>query len=1577
MNFLSISLRRVLAVALTVFASYDMMYAQKVQKPFLQSADIHPNYWNVSKQYNAYFDQLKEEILTQDPSNTNPLKGTGYKVFKREEWFWRTRVDGNGNFPPADNIYRAYQQIQQQETENQKNPALAQSAWRELGPTTAQGGYFGIGRVMRIVPEPGSTTRWWVCSAGGGVWRTTNSGTSWSAVGHTSLPTLSTSDLVFDPDFATNQTVYLASGDYVGSGYSGGQNSVGILKSTNGGTTWTTTGWTINASSNWRIARLLMNTQTKRLIAAANAMIRYSDNGGTTWTDATGITFGTVFRDMMFKADDQTVLVAGTSDGRIFRSINSGTSWTMVQQVPTNGGRVALGSSIANPSRMYAVVANSSTDGLHSFWRSDDAGVTWSVVYQPTSFSSTNPNILSGTRQTQQTSTSTSGQGSYDLCCAVSPTDANLVVVGGVNLYRTANGGTTWNQISHWSSVSGVPTVHADHHTLNYVSSSLLLIGTDGGVYFSANDGTSFTERNQGLAITQFYRLGVSATANSSILAGAQDNSSWLLTGSTWTNTAATGDGMEQLISYANGNEMYTASYYGDIQRSTNGGNSWTAWLRSDGTNQNEKGDWVTPYIQHPANPSTILVGKLNVWEWNGTVWSNKSNNQITPSDVSMEIIRYAPSSPTTIYAIKNGFLWVTTNDGATWTMRTRPNTNLMITNLDVHPTDANRIWVTIGGFTGGRVYASNDAGATWIDFSTNLPQVQMSTILVQRNAPERLYVGHDAGVHYRDNSTSGWQPLMTSLPNVPVTELEAQYTANVLRASTYGRGAWETDLLAASNSSTALSLSQNSASLTANGGNVSIAVTSSVAWSASSNQSWCTVSPASASSSATLVITAQANTSASTRTATITVSAGGSAQSITITQAGATPVLSVNTNTAGVSASAGSATVNLTANVIWTASSNQSWCTVSPASGNANATLTISATANTSISQRTATITISGTNVASQTITFTQTAASSNLSLSTNALSVSANGSTVTANVLSNLAWSASSNQSWCTVTPSTGTNNGTLTMVVQANTTNTARTATITVASPGTSTQLLVITQAARCGGTLQQETGTISIGANYEDNADCRWLIQPPSGNRIRLSFTSFSTETDYDFVTVYDGADITAPVLGRWSGTTLPQSVQSSGSAMLVRFTSDESVQGQGWSASFASITPSVLTVTPSAIVLSASAASTTVSVNSNVAWSVSSNQSWCTVTPTSGTNTSFFTITAQANATVSTRQATITVSGSGVQSQTITVTQSGANSLCGDVNLDRIINLADVTLVAQHDVGSILLSSVQQQAGNVNNDINCDIRDAALLARVPAGLNTANPPFPNGCRAVNAVTANEKSDIQSTLTQTGVTLLLPTDAITTTARDSVFTLAVRINGGASANASAWSLGLRYDSTVIRLTDAFLDGNTVSSASSPLLVNATLPNELRCAWYTTGTPINRDGVLVWLRGVGRRRGTTTTTISASRVIIGDVSANVSGGQITTGIARSASGNVQVRIVPQPLTDQGSVEFTLAQSGQVQCIVSDMLGRIVMQTSTERFGVGTHTFALPQGLVAGMYHVRLVVGSEVICTQAVVVR
>jgi PKD repeat protein len=242
--------------------------------------------------------------------------------------------------------------------------------------------------------------------------------------------------------------------------------------------------------------------------------------------------------------------------------------------------------------------------------------------------------------------------------------------------------------------------------------------------------------------------------------------------------------------------------------------------------------------------------------------------------------------------------------------------------------------------------------------------------------------------------------------------------------------------------------------------------VTSNIGWAASSNQNWLTVGTSSGSGNATITLTASVNLLTSTRTATVTVSGTGvTAKIITVTQEGAISVLNVSSNSLKIGASASSTqTFDITSNVNWSTSCNQSWLTINTSNGTGNSPITLTATANPSTSTRTATITVSGTGVITKTITVIQDGIPLALNVSSNSLTIAATAnSTKTFDVTSNTPWTLAANQSWLSITVnnSNGTEKVTVTLSAEANPTTVTRSATITVSGTGVQSQIITVTQ------------------------------------------------------------------------------------------------------------------------------------------------------------------------------------------------------------------------------------------------------------------------------------------------------------------------------------------------------------------------------------------------------------------------------------------------------------------------------------------------------------------------------------
>ncbi|GIV30018.1 MAG: hypothetical protein KatS3mg028_1084 [Bacteroidia bacterium] len=402
---------------------------------------------------------------------------------------------------------------------------------------------------------------------------------------------------------------------------------------------------------------------------------------------------------------------------------------------------------------------------------------------------STTPNIFDWST----TGSGTGGQGWYDLAIGVSPTNANEIVCGGVNTWRSTNGGQTWTLYTHWYGGGGKPYVHADLHDVQYTNSTTVYLATDGGLFRTTNGGTSFSAINGAMNIAQIYKLGLSATSSSLIVTGHQDNGTNKWNGTSWTEIYG-GDGADCFISWNNNNTIVASYVYGDFQRSTNGGASWTSIAPAT----TENAAWVAPIIQHPSNPNTFLCGYENVWisTNQGTSWTKPGTVGSGTGDILG--VKVAPSNTNVIYAFRSNALYRSSNNGVLWTDISTglPVGSAAITDIAIDNTNENNIYVTFSGYSSGnKVFHSTNGGASWTNYSTGLPNIPVNCIVYTKNSSDAIYVGTDVGVYYREISMGSWLPYSQGLPNVIVSDMEIDYLSNKLRAATYGRGVWETDL--------------------------------------------------------------------------------------------------------------------------------------------------------------------------------------------------------------------------------------------------------------------------------------------------------------------------------------------------------------------------------------------------------------------------------------------------------------------------------------------------------------------------------------------------------------------------------------------------------------------------------------------------------------------------------------------------------------------------------------------------------------------------------------------------------------
>ncbi len=718
--------------------------------------------------YNFYDVQANFEAYWQDRAVE---KGKGFKQFKRWEAFMEPRIYPTGERPSPAVLYQA-------KLAASTTFPTQSGDWKPLGPFNGNA-INGIGRVNRLTFHPTNAQIVYACTASGGVWVTTDGGNSWDTYTDL-LPNIGSSDLVINPH--NPNIMYLATGDRDG----GDTYSFGVLKSTDGGLSWNPTGLVHSVNQRIRISDLYMHPDhPDTLLASTRSGIYRTTDAGETWNFVQGGSFNEIVQR---PNNPNTLFTSTISSGgsRIYRSLDNGLSWLVLTDpnLPTGGvRRIELGVTPEDPDYIYAL-CGASNNGFYGLYRSIDGGNTWTQR-------SNSPNLMGWST----TGSDVGGQAWYDLAIAVDPNDKERVYTGGVNIWTSGNGGSTWSLAAHWFGGGGAPYVHADIHDLDYSPSGQLWAGTDGGFYSENESINDWDEHNDGLNITQYYKIGSAANDTNRVIAGSQDNGTHLMRiGRNWDRVRG-GDGMDCAISSKNSNVMYSSVYYGDFRKSINGGNSFNAAFNLPPAGG---GNWVTPLVLDPLHPDTIYTGFSRVWRsFNG----GSSFSAVSPSTLTgganIDHMALAPRHTNVLYVAEGDRLWRSENYGATWVnLSSRIPGSASISHISVSYKNPLHVVITRSGYSNAqKVYQSFDGGNSWQNISGSLPNIPANCVTHMNDNSGGLYVGTDVGIYYRDKNMNNWVSFNAGLPNVIVNELEINYINRRIRAGTYGRGLYESPL--------------------------------------------------------------------------------------------------------------------------------------------------------------------------------------------------------------------------------------------------------------------------------------------------------------------------------------------------------------------------------------------------------------------------------------------------------------------------------------------------------------------------------------------------------------------------------------------------------------------------------------------------------------------------------------------------------------------------------------------------------------------------------------------------------------
>ncbi|HEY7475736.1 MAG TPA: hypothetical protein VH679_12035 [Vicinamibacterales bacterium] len=693
-------------------------------------------------------------------------------------------------------------------------PTPNSSNWIQMGPTAIPNGqtYGGprvlvTGRVTAIAVDPTNALVIYVGTAQGGIWKTVDGGTEWQPCSDNEA-SLAIGALTLDP--SNSQIVYAGTGEgnFSGDSYYG----AGVLRSTNGGGSWTLLG--ANMFTGARFGRIAVTPGTPaRVFAATSSGIYRSLNSGTTWTQLSGGLPTQYATDVVIDPTTPTTVYAAFWGNGIYKCTNAGAgtpTWTKLagglpaaNAAPPGGfNRVVLGLSPSSPQTLFALFSNNMTNApnpsnnyvIDKLYVSTDGGSSWTPIPLPGG--------------------SIGAQGFYNINVAVDPTTPDIVYLSGISLWKATRSTTTGT----WTIVEIGGAIHPDNHALAFDPANHLVIyaGNDGGIYKSTDGGTTwFDGINEGLCITQFEFIAQHPTSDAVVFGGTQDNGTEQFRNSPVFSHADDGDGGFCLVDQTQPRNVISTYYGPSPKRSTVGGafGSWAqVWNGISGSSQ----QFYPPLVADDTNSNNIAVGtdRVNLDGSQGTTnWPTKvtlpgasPQNPVTAMHYVNANLIYAGTTLGSVYRL--------TKSGTTWSANAIHGaplpTGAMVTDLSAVPGSPDTVIVVLSGFgPAGNPLAHVWRGVvpatgqtTWTNVSGTgagaLPDIPVNALVIEPGAPATMYIASDIAVWITTSGGASWAPFSDGLPNVAVFDLALHTPSRLLRAATHGRGLWERKLDAA-----------------------------------------------------------------------------------------------------------------------------------------------------------------------------------------------------------------------------------------------------------------------------------------------------------------------------------------------------------------------------------------------------------------------------------------------------------------------------------------------------------------------------------------------------------------------------------------------------------------------------------------------------------------------------------------------------------------------------------------------------------------------------------------------------------
>ncbi|WP_199610672.1 VPS10 domain-containing protein [Flocculibacter collagenilyticus] len=687
---------------------------------------------------------------------------------------------------------------------------------RNIGPAITGG------RISDFAVNPNNPAHYYVAAASGGVWKTTNAGTTWETV-FDRKGSYSIGALAMDP---SNPNII-----WVGTGENNAQRSVsygdGVYKSLDGGKTWYHKG----LHNSEHIGKIIIDPRNPNTVYVAaqgplwnkggERGLYKTTNGGETWEIVLGISPHTGVNEVIFEPGNPDVLYASTYQRRrhvwtlinggpesaIYKSENAGRSWRAIMKGLPNVdlGRIGLTISPVKPYTLYAIVE--AAEGQSGFFRSTDAGGSW-----------------------QRQSNYNSNSPQYYQEIVADPHNPDRVYSLDTYLMVTEDGGKTFQK-------AGEAHKHVDNHALwiNPNNTDHLLIGTDGGVYESWDRAANWSFKSN-MPLTQFYGVTVDNDLPFyNIFGGSQDNASLGaphrttnshgIRNSDWRYTQF-GDGFKTVIDPTDPNIIYSQYQYGGLARyDKRSGERVQIKPVSPNPNIAQRFNWSSPLLISPHNPSRLYYASQQVFKSDdkGNSWQAISNdlsrnldrNKMKVMDKVWSIDAVAKNKSTSFYGavialaespIKEGLLYAGTDDGliqytedggkqwqkTKWPLKV-PRYSY-VSDIDPSLFEEGTVFASFDNHKRGDfkpyLFRSDNKGKKWVDISGNLPsRGTVHAIAQDHKNKDLLFAGTEFGIFFSQNGGMKWHQLRDGIPTIAIRDIDIQQRESDLALASFGRG--------------------------------------------------------------------------------------------------------------------------------------------------------------------------------------------------------------------------------------------------------------------------------------------------------------------------------------------------------------------------------------------------------------------------------------------------------------------------------------------------------------------------------------------------------------------------------------------------------------------------------------------------------------------------------------------------------------------------------------------------------------------------------------------------------------------